>query len=272
MSLLLAVSRATARKAPRHVQRRFHSAQRLVTSRGSTNHNSRFYQAFGRSSTRSLLFSQQQPLFGGGVSDDSTTTYNKNNSQRSFGVRSFSSSSTPNEHIASQEQVVVANSEVPAPAATDPLSYVLEAPDGTPLEPLTNVWPQDLLLQAMSYVHDASGLSWAAVIFLSTVTVRTLVLPVMLKTLQGTSRMALVKDDIAVLTAKSKDPSISDEERLKLAGQIRATYKRSGANPLVTLATPFISMPLFLSFFLATRQVRNYLACASSSIISLVRY
>lgn len=132
----------------------------------------------------------------------------------------------------------------------------LEKADGTIVEPLTYTWPQDLLLHFMSFCHDKFDMQWATVIIVATLSLRLAVLPLTIRTMQKTSRLAVLKPEIEATIARQKqDPNL---DRMKAAEEIKAIYRRMDVNPLSALALPFLQMPLFMSFFFATRKLCDY--------------
>jgi hypothetical protein len=130
----------------------------------------------------------------------------------------------------------------------------LEARDGTLLEPLG--WlPQDIVLEAMAYAHDAFGLTWGVTIVASVLLARAAVLPMQIWVAQKMSRMALAKPELDMIIARQKatpgmDPAVGAKE-------IRDLYAKHKVNPITTILTPFLQMPLFIAFFFGTRKVRQ---------------
>jgi hypothetical protein len=134
----------------------------------------------------------------------------------------------------------------------------LEAPDGTLLDPL-GWYPQDVLLEAMAYAHDALGLTWGVTVVASALLARFAVLPLQIWVAQKMSRMAVAKPELDQIVARQKltpglDPAVSAKE-------IRDLYTRHKVNPIATVMTPFLQMPLFMAFFFGTKKVRVFCCC-----------
>jgi hypothetical protein len=133
------------------------------------------------------------------------------------------------------------------------LFAVLEAADGTILEPLGWTNPADLLLRLLSTVHDSLGMEWGATILLSTLIFRTLIFPIACTTARGTSRMLAVRPKMEALKARHDAGEIDGNT---MNTQIRDLYASADVHPLKTMAGPLAQMPLFMSFFFGLRKVR----------------
>ena len=158
------------------------------------------------------------------------------------------------------------------PSALSPTALAtapLEAADGTLLEPL-GMYPQDLLLKLMSFCHDATGISWAAVIVVATLALRTALVPLTIYTTRTTSKMGALKPQLDAIMAKyESQPNADPAMRAK---EIRDLYARNKVNPLA-MAVPFVQFPFFMSFFFATKKVQSRLThcyCFRSGVSSPV--
>eukprot|EP00941_MAST-03F_sp_MAST-3F-sp1_P002384 g2384.t1 len=115
--------------------------------------------------------------------------------------------------------------------------------------------PSDLLLKGMDVIHDYSGLPWFGVIIGTTVGIRTLLLPYMIKMLRGTSKMAALSPKLKEINDYSDRHGLSQEQK---ALKIKALWEKEGVNPFHSFGMMLLQMPIFMSYFFALKKAPDY--------------
>lgn len=100
---------------------------------------------------------------------------------------------------------------------------------------------------------------WQAIVVV-TLGVRFLMLPLAIKTVVGSSRLAFVRPKIQKLQeAMNKDPmGQSLEAKQKLQADMMAIFKKHKVNPFMTVLWPFFQLPVFMAFFFALQEIGTY--------------
>lgn len=136
------------------------------------------------------------------------------------------------------------------PAATD----VVAAADATSTLSDTLLQPA---LTLLNLVHDTTGLPWWLTIAVSTLAIRTALLPVTLMTMRNSARMGALKDDIAdrreaVMAAvrSGNRPAAAEHQK-----ELQSFMRVAGVTPMKVLAGPLVQFPVFISFFVGLRRL-----------------
>jgi YidC/Oxa1 family membrane protein insertase len=151
----------------------------------------------------------------------------------------------------------------PSPTAGD---AIVSSPDLTLLTDPTDTatasadlglssWhPFDLVSQLVEYVHLTSGLPYWAVIIATTIGVRIACVPLGVKAVQNSARMAAIRPKMNKLIAFSKaNPNNTTYQK-----ELFLLWKKNNVNPLKALAVPLFQLPLFVTFFFGIRQMGEY--------------
>lgn len=121
---------------------------------------------------------------------------------------------------------------------------------------LSNVWPPDLVVHAVSYLNTGVGLEWYQAIILSTVATRFALAPFAVYLMKGASRLARVGPHLQPLSEQYKAGKISAEEFQR---RVKVIYDKNGiSNPLKPILAPFLQFPIFISYFVGLRQLPEY--------------
>lgn len=147
-----------------------------------------------------------------------------------------------------------ANDTAAAQAAVDAVAAV---PEFSPYSPL------HILMQGIDYIHITADLPWWAAIISATVAMRIVIAPIAIKSIQNSSRMAVLKPEMVKIQARFKgntDPTIVKRQQ----AEIYALFDKHKVNPLRAMVMPLLQMPIFMSFFFAL-QVSYYLRMSAHS-------
>lgn len=121
-------------------------------------------------------------------------------------------------------------------------------------------WSDMMLTPAttlLTTMHDWTGLPWWGSIVLSTLVIRTTLLPVTLLTMKNSALMGALKDDIAerreaVMTAmKSGDRTLAAVRQ----AEMQTFMRDAGVAPLRVLVGPLAQFPVFVSLFVGIRRL-----------------
>lgn len=116
------------------------------------------------------------------------------------------------------------------------------------------VYPISLLLIACTNLFGGSGFAKVVAIIIATIVIRLLMLLLTFKSQIQTQKMQSLQVEISAISAKLKDPNLSDVEKNRLAMKMMEIYKKNGINPLASLLPTLLSFPIFLSVWSAVNQ------------------
>ena len=114
--------------------------------------------------------------------------------------------------------------------------------------------PFDLVSQLVENVHLATGMPYWAVIIGTTLAVRLCTVPLGVKAVQNSARMAAIRPRMNKLIAYSKENPNNNTYQKELF----LLWKNNNVNPLKALVVPIVQLPLFITFFFGVRQLGNY--------------
>lgn len=156
---------------------------------------------------------------------------------------------SPEQAMAQFEQLSNATTEVAIAATTETTSK----------EWVSTWWPQDQMLDFIVYTHEISGLNYAFTIGAITLTFRSLMLPLFIKSQQNTARMAHLKPEMDVLKQKIDKLDPKDiQKQQEYAKEMQRLFVKYNVNPFKGLIIPFVQMPVFMSIFFALRKMPDY--------------
>jgi YidC/Oxa1 family membrane protein insertase len=116
-------------------------------------------------------------------------------------------------------------------------------------------WPADFLLRTMQAAHDSLSVPWFATIIGSTVAIRIMIFPLVVKMMRGTSKMAWVQPELKQVNEYCERHNISTAEK---AEKIKKLWKKHDVNPFAAFGMMFLQMPIFMSFFFALKKSPEY--------------
>lgn len=117
-----------------------------------------------------------------------------------------------------------------------------------------------LLTPAMSILngmHDITGLPWWLSIVLSTIAIRSMLMPVTIYTMRSSAKMQVLKPDIeryreqVMAAAKSGDRTLANAKQKEM----QEFMSQAGIAPGRVLMGPLIQFPVFISFFISIRRL-----------------
>lgn len=140
----------------------------------------------------------------------------------------------------------------PPPSADSVAEVVTTSLDGS--------WhPFDLVSQLVESVHVTAGLPYWAAIVATTLGVRVALIPLGVKAVQNSARMAVIRPHLNKLTQLSQtNPSANHQKEVFLL------WKKNNVNPFKALVVPLVQLPLFIAFFFGIRQMGAHYADMSA--------
>ena len=120
--------------------------------------------------------------------------------------------------------------------------------------------PTDYVCQFIEALHLGWQIPYWESIVLTTIALRCTLLPLSIKTAQGSARMSIVHPLLEKINnAMKKDPKgNSQAARQAYANQSKALMKKHKVNPLMSLAMPLVQLPVFMTFFFALQKMGGY--------------
>lgn len=116
------------------------------------------------------------------------------------------------------------------------------------------VFPISWLLISFANLFGGNGLAQILSIIVTTIIIRVLMLLLTFKSQVQTQKMQSIQTEISQISAKLKDPNLSQAEKSRLSMKVMEIYQKNGINPLASLLPTFLSMPIFLSVWSAVNQ------------------
>ncbi|RYH19938.1 YidC/Oxa1 family membrane protein insertase [archaeon] len=151
---------------------------------------------------------------------------------------------------------------IPSLSSTDP--SVVDALTSTAAVAVANIddanYVVGTVMKFIDYVHTLAGVPyWEAIVF-TTVGLRFLLLPVVLKTTQSSARLAVARPEMQkVQEAMAKDTNTADSRvQLKYQKEMSAVLSKHKVNPVRALLWPVCQFPIFIAFFMALRDMGTY--------------
>lgn len=116
------------------------------------------------------------------------------------------------------------------------------------------------IMSGIDLIHTFSGMPYWGAIVVATVGIRLMLLPVALKTVQGSARMAAVRPEMQkVQDRMAKDPHAGEVNmKMKYQKEIQALLAKHKVNPFRAMLWPFFQFPVFIALFMALREMGAY--------------
>ncbi|XP_037502532.1 mitochondrial inner membrane protein OXA1L isoform X1 [Rhipicephalus sanguineus] len=152
----------------------------------------------------------------------------------------------------------------PAPTVVPVESFVESLGDDTVVPTLQSVglggWsPSGMVQQLLDLLHTSTGLPWWATIAVSTLFVKVLLLPLIIKGQKNSIHMNNNLPQMQHLQAKMTEARNTGNqlEAARLANELMMFMKEKNVNPLKSMIIPLAQAPVFISFFFALRGMAN---------------
>ena len=113
--------------------------------------------------------------------------------------------------------------------------------------------PTEPAIKLLQLVHDM-GLPWCAAIAATTITMRTLMVPVAISAMKNGAKLAQVQPEMKRLQEKMKMAQTEDAKKA-YAAELRGFMIKHNVNPLKSMLPIVVQMPLFMTFFFALRRM-----------------
>lgn len=106
----------------------------------------------------------------------------------------------------------------------------------------------------------SSVFPWWGAIAVATVILRVSMFPLVVSSQKTSAKLNEILPEQAILKEKMNQARIvGDEiEFARISNEFHTLFKRKGVNPLKAMVTPFVQMPVFITFFLTLRRMSYY--------------
>jgi YidC/Oxa1 family membrane protein insertase len=121
------------------------------------------------------------------------------------------------------------------------------------IPPDQSMWHIAHLQNALSWIHETTGLPWWGSIVAITFIFRTLVLPLNISLVRNSARLNSIRPELESLRYQfehEKDP----KEKYAISTQISDLFDKNKCNPLKNIISPLIMTPMFLSVFMSVER------------------
>lgn len=116
------------------------------------------------------------------------------------------------------------------------------------------------IMSGIDLIHTFAGLPYWGAIVVATIGIRLFLLPVALKTVQGSARMAAMRPDMQkVQDRMAKDPNTGDMNvKMRYQKEMQALFVKHKVNPMRAMLWPLFQFPVFIALFMALREMGVY--------------
>ncbi|XP_076933522.1 mitochondrial inner membrane protein OXA1-like [Bidens hawaiensis] len=115
--------------------------------------------------------------------------------------------------------------------------------------------PVAALQYAIDGIHNFTGLNWWASIVITTLFIRTLTLPIMINQLKATSKLTILRPRLEEIKQEMQDRGMSPSAVAEGQEKMKRLFSEHGVSTFTPLKGLLIQGPLFVSFFLAIRNM-----------------
>lgn len=170
------------------------------------------------------------------------------------GVRNFSSTGNSN----TTDEISALSSKT--------VSEAISSVDGTLSEAAIDTaaalgWgPKFQVMNLIEYMHITADIPyWQSIIVVSLIT-RFFLIPIAIKSAQNAARLAYIRPMMQKIQDRFKNnPKSHDPIEQKIYQQeIQSIFTKNKVNPLRSIIFPLFQLPIFLSFFMALRDMGTY--------------
>jgi YidC/Oxa1 family membrane protein insertase len=115
------------------------------------------------------------------------------------------------------------------------------------------------VMELVDYVHIAAGMPYFAAIAAVTIAFRLCMLPVALKTMQGSARMAVMRPEMQKLQDVMNKGNYKDpQHQMRFQQEMKALWVKHKVNPFRAMLWPLAQFPVFMAFFWALKDMGTY--------------
>lgn len=116
------------------------------------------------------------------------------------------------------------------------------------------------IMAGIDYIHTLADIPYWGAIVAVTLGIRLVLLPVALKTIQGSARMAVMRPELQKVQERMLSDPRGNEESVKMKYQqeMKALFVKHKCNPLRAILWPLFQFPVFISFFMALKEMGVY--------------
>ncbi|GBG75751.1 hypothetical protein CBR_g20997 [Chara braunii] len=115
------------------------------------------------------------------------------------------------------------------------------------------------LQHLLESVHVHSGLPWWASIALTTLAIRTLLVPVSVFQMRATARLSIIRPQLERISERIKESNYDPKLTESYNREMKALFQKHKCSPFSTMMSAFVQAPLFIGFFLAIRSMASEL-------------
>nr|KYP60501.1 hypothetical protein KK1_022907 [Cajanus cajan] len=115
--------------------------------------------------------------------------------------------------------------------------------------------PVKALQYIIDAVHSYTGLNWWAAIVLTTLFIRSATVPLIINQLKATSKLTLMRPHMEKIKQEIEDKAMDPVAVAEGQKKMKNLFKEYGTSPFTPLKGLFIQGPVFISFFLAIRNM-----------------
>ncbi|CAH3154173.1 unnamed protein product [Pocillopora meandrina] len=119
--------------------------------------------------------------------------------------------------------------------------------------------PTGIIQQGLEFIHVTGGLSWCASIAVTTVCIRLLLLPLIVKSQANTARLNNARPELQEVELKMRELSNSTDSaaQAQASAMLGKIYRENNCHPVKSLLAIVAQFPVFISFFFAIRGMAN---------------
>lgn len=113
------------------------------------------------------------------------------------------------------------------------------------------------LQNALEFLHVGVGLPWWGAIVTATVVARTMLLPLVINSMQNAARLSNIKPEMDALTTKMNAAVKAGDGATAAvySGELQQLFLRHNCSPLRGFMIPLVQAPIFISFFFGIRKM-----------------
>jgi YidC/Oxa1 family membrane protein insertase len=115
--------------------------------------------------------------------------------------------------------------------------------------------PFDLVCVMLDNIHLTLDVPYWQSIVLATIGLRIITLPIGIKSMQNSSRLAALRPHMAKLSENAKKDS---NHQQRYTTELYALWKKYKVNPLKAMVLPFVQLPIFISVFFGVKQMGTF--------------
>ncbi|KAM0059867.1 putative membrane insertase YidC/ALB3/OXA1/COX18, membrane insertase YidC/Oxa1 [Helianthus debilis subsp. tardiflorus] len=115
--------------------------------------------------------------------------------------------------------------------------------------------PVAALQYAIDGIHSFTGLNWWASIVITTLVIRTLMIPIMINQLKATTKLTILRPQLEEIKQEMQDKGMSPSAVAEGQEKMKRVFSQHGVSTFTPLKGLLFQGPLFVSFFLAIQNM-----------------